>query len=418
MKNFLHFLTYNNAVPITLGILFLGAGGVFAAANPEVILDSTEQVVSIDNTYIATKNLDKFTPKVRITSVKEDEEYYYVLYTFSTIDLKDSVWQDTVKENTLKVSKADLGQYRDLGLYVMDQLQQKIEYEISYLKEVQVFEKQNITQKTVVTEYKGLVGAVLNDKTEVLPGYRPVVKEQIAVNEWQRPKEDPKPTVPVVKEPKIPVPEEVITEEPLVTEDDIATSTTEEAQPDIVPPTIQILGENPVRVLKSETYIDLGAVAYDSENGQATVGIMFNGAEVSHVDIDTSVLGEYIITYRATDVGGRTSEAVRTVVVYEDVPVTEESSGGNGGGGEVPVQTSPEDNTTENEVVPPPEEIPEVPSEPSVPEIVPEVQIADTEQVVEVGTSLGETGTDTQEPNGVLQNEPQTEQNVNGGDNI
>jgi hypothetical protein len=362
MKNFLHFLTYNNAVPITFGILFLGAGGAFAAANPEVILDSEEQVVSIDNTYIATKNLDKFTPKVRITSVKEDVEYYYVLYTFSTIDLKDSVWQDTVKENTLKVSKSDLGQYRDLGLYVMDQLQQKIEYEISYLKEVQVFEKQNITQKTVVTEYKGLVGAVLNDKTEVLPGYRPVVDEQIVAKAWQKPKDDPKPVVPVVKVPKIPVLEEVTTEEELVVEEEeVPTSTpVEDIQPDILPPTIQILGENPVRVLKGETYVDLGAVAYDSEDRQATIEIFVDGVVVTNVVIDTGETGEHTVTYRAIDSVGGVSESSRNVVVYEATPNT--STGGGGGNADAPLSDLSEDSATSSEETTP------TPSEPVIEE--------------------------------------------------
>src|SRR3989339_462099 len=120
MKSFFHFLQYNNAVPITFGILFLGAGGAFAAANPEVILDTQQHVISIDNTYIANKNLNAFTPKVRVTSVKEDDEYYYVAYVFSTIDLMDSVWQNVDKDLVLKVSKIALGQYRDLGLYVME----------------------------------------------------------------------------------------------------------------------------------------------------------------------------------------------------------------------------------------------------------------------------------------------------------
>lgn len=384
MKNFLHFLTYNNAVPITFGILFLGAGGAFAAANPEVILDSKEQVVSVDNTYIATKNLDKFTPKVRITSVKEDDEYYYVLYTFSTIDLKDSVWQDMVKENTLKVSKADLGQYRDLGLYVMDQLQQKIEYEISYLKEVQVFEKQNITQKTVVTEYKGLVGAVLNDKTEVLPGYEPVVDEQIAMKEWKKPKDDPKPVVPVVKVPKVPVPEEVITEEELVVEEEgVATSTpVEDIQPDTPPPSIQILGENPVRVLRGDTYIDLGAVAYDVENRQATIEIFVDGVVVTNVVIDTGEAGEYTVTYRATDSIGGVSESSRNVVVYEVVADTNTGGGGGGNTSEEPSSGPSEDEGTPSEGVQP------ASSEPVIEEKSQEVSVPSEVPVEEVPEAI------------------------------
>ena len=324
MKSFFHFLQYNNAVPITFGILFLGAGGAFAAANPEVILDTQQHVISIDNTYIANKNLNAFTPKVKVTSVKEDDEYYYVAYVFSTIDLMDSVWQNVDKDLVLKVSKIDLGQYRDLGLYVMEQLQQKIEYEISYLKEVQGFEKRNITQKATVTEYKGLVGALLTDKTEVAKGYVPIVEEKLAVETWQRPFQEPE-KEPVVVE----VTEERDVEE-LVTVEEVVENVAEEIAPEIptlAGPEIQILGDNPTRVLLGTPYIDLGAVAYDSGNNVTAITVFLNNIEVDRIEVDTLVLGEYSITYRATDSNGLASEATRNVIVYEDAPL----SGGDDG---------------------------------------------------------------------------------------
>ena len=119
MKNLLHFLQYHNAIPITLGIIFLGAGATFAATNPEAIYSSTQEVVAVDNTYIVDKDLSTYTPRVLITGVTEDVGNYYVAYDLSTVDLgADSVWKDLVKNETMTVSKADLGPYRDLGVYV------------------------------------------------------------------------------------------------------------------------------------------------------------------------------------------------------------------------------------------------------------------------------------------------------------
>ena len=68
MKNLLHFLQYHNAIPITLGIIFLGAGATFAATNPEAIYSSTQEVVAVDNTYIVDKDLSTYTPRVPKTS--------------------------------------------------------------------------------------------------------------------------------------------------------------------------------------------------------------------------------------------------------------------------------------------------------------------------------------------------------------
>ena len=48
----LNFIQYHNAVPIALGIVVLGAGGAYAATNPESIYSATQTVISIDNTYL------------------------------------------------------------------------------------------------------------------------------------------------------------------------------------------------------------------------------------------------------------------------------------------------------------------------------------------------------------------------------
>ncbi|MSR70635.1 hypothetical protein EXS62_01185 [Candidatus Kaiserbacteria bacterium] len=175
MKSFFHFLNYHNAVPIALGVLFLGGASAFAAANPEAIYSADQTVVSVDNTYIAQKDLAAYTPQVKIIEVTEDTDAYYVAYDFSTIDVQDSVWQEVTKHNTLTVQKAALGEYGDLGLYITEQLKQNIGHEVDRLHEAQTAEQRHVTQKVVATAYGGLIGKLLDDKTEELPGYTPVV---------------------------------------------------------------------------------------------------------------------------------------------------------------------------------------------------------------------------------------------------
>ena len=66
MKNLSRFLQYNNAVPIVLSVLVLGGGSVFAATNPDAVLSQEHTVLSVDNTYIATKDLSSWSPVVNM----------------------------------------------------------------------------------------------------------------------------------------------------------------------------------------------------------------------------------------------------------------------------------------------------------------------------------------------------------------
>ncbi len=296
MSKLFHFLRYDNSVPIVLGLIFLGAGGAFAATNPDAILSTQVKVLSVDNTYIASKDLSNWTPKAEITGVTEDSENYYIAYRFTTIDNKDYVWKDVVNEETMTVSKADLGQYRDLGVYVTEQLKQKIDRELARLKETQEIEKRQISQKMVATAYGGIVGKFLDDKTETLPGYTPVVT----------PPSSPE----AVYTPTVAVHPEGETDTGTSTPATVATPAPANG------PSIQILGENPARVVKNNIYVDLGAVASNSTNQNITVLVFLDGKKVDRVEIETSVLGSHTVMYQAADSTG-TSTATRAVEVYD-----------------------------------------------------------------------------------------------------
>lgn len=156
--------------------MMLGGGAAFAASDPQAIYATEQRVLSTDNTYIAQKDLSSYTPTVVITGVTEDTDTYYVTYTFTTIDVVDYVWRDVAKEVQMVIEKDSI-KGQDLGLYVAEQLNQLIDHETERLSETQIAERRKVSQKTVATVYSGLVGKLLDDTTEALPGYVPVIAE-------------------------------------------------------------------------------------------------------------------------------------------------------------------------------------------------------------------------------------------------
>ncbi|MEK7628861.1 MAG: immunoglobulin-like domain-containing protein [Patescibacteria group bacterium] len=363
MNKLVQFLFYNNAVPLGLGVLFLGAGGVFAATNPEAILSQTQQIISPDNTYIVTKDLGTFTPRAEIVGVTEDEESYFVAYRFSTIDLVDYVWQDVTKEDVMKVSKALLGETRDLGLYVTEELRQRIDREIAYLSEVQGIEKKQVSQKMVATAYSGLVGRFLDDTVEELPGYVPVIDE-------------PEPPPPVESVPQqlngdtAPPPGENASQQPDNAGSSVPPSqsnNTSNPTNDLTPPRIQMLGNNPARLTIGSSYSDLGIVVTDDVTQSPITQMYLNGNLVTSISIDTSVVGEWVIVYDARDLAGNMATAMRRVEVYDATapitPLPEETP--------TTTPTLPAEGSPEEAPAPPPEETPPPSMPPSTEETPP-----------------------------------------------
>ena len=283
---FLHFLQYHNAVPIALGVLFLGAGSIFAATNPETIYDTTDTVVSVDNTYIATKDLSTYTPSLQIINVTEDDDSYYVEYVLTTIDVVDSVWQDVDKNTTLTVDKKVLGEYGDLGLYVTEQLKQIVDHQIAYLREVQDIERKLVTNKVVATAYSGLVGALLDTTTERIPGYVPVVT------------------------PPVPAPE-------VSSSDSSGSSSAPASASTSGTLTIQLLGDALTRVPLSGEYRDLGVVVSGDTNPTVKAYLNDSEKELGQIVIDTTFARTWHIRYVASDADGLTATVERTVEIYD-----------------------------------------------------------------------------------------------------
>jgi len=81
---------------------------------------------------------------------------------------------------------------------------------------------------------------------------------------------------------------------------------------DKVPPVITPLGNNPATVECGAVYTDAGATAFDNIDGDITAGI------VAVVTVDTSVKGNYAVTYTVTDISGNPAlQVVRTVTVVD-----------------------------------------------------------------------------------------------------
>lgn len=83
---------------------------------------------------------------------------------------------------------------------------------------------------------------------------------------------------------------------------------------DTVPPVISLTGGNQ-SIVQGSTWVEPGYEAIDNADGDISV----TGVEVIGT-VDTSVLGQQQILYRATDASGNVSESTRTVTVVEFVP--------------------------------------------------------------------------------------------------
>jgi hypothetical protein len=76
---------------------------------------------------------------------------------------------------------------------------------------------------------------------------------------------------------------------------------------DRVAPSIELLGGNPMSIKRDQSYVEEGAIATDNVDDNVEVSITGN--------VDTTVEGDYILTYHATDRFGNSSESIRKVTV-------------------------------------------------------------------------------------------------------
>jgi len=302
----LNFLKYNNTVPIVISLLLLSAGGAYAATNPDAILSQQQEVIGVDNSYIVNKDLTTYTPTVEITNVVEDTDTYTVEYRISTIDIDNYVWKDIMRQERMVVEKSALDG-KDLGLYVTGQLKNIIDNQLAYLHNVQEKERKQVSRAVVSTTYGGLIGKLLSDKTETLPGYVPVI-------------------APVVEQNNNVASAAAATSDaqPQSTPSSQSTTETPSAPSQTSTSiTIQVLGNNPANIALHSSYSDLGAVVVDPRSPNLGYYTYQNGNKVESPIIDTSKPATFVIEYRATDADGVVVTATRTVLVAGGTPAPE-----------------------------------------------------------------------------------------------
>ncbi|WP_051201898.1 immunoglobulin-like domain-containing protein [Ferrimonas senticii] len=78
---------------------------------------------------------------------------------------------------------------------------------------------------------------------------------------------------------------------------------------DSTAPEITLNGSNTITINGNSDYLDAGASAIDSQDGDLTITVTGS--------VDTSTLGEYILTFTATDAAGNSTSVTRTVIVVD-----------------------------------------------------------------------------------------------------
>ncbi len=171
-QKIIDFIKYHNAFTIGLVLVFVFSAGVFASedARDFVIGEAIVTQLGIDNAALLAVNLDNFDIGMRIDNVSEDNQNYYVDYSYRTLSISNRVWQMMSRAELLTVSRAALAG-RDLGSYLIEELGEVADYELAYLREARESELETgVTEIVESKKYTGLIGLVVELKTKFLPG--------------------------------------------------------------------------------------------------------------------------------------------------------------------------------------------------------------------------------------------------------
>jgi len=175
-----HFIKYNNATVIILAIILILGGGALAAG-PEAIGQKQTSVQGIDNTLLLAADLDNFNMDFKIEKIEQDEQYYYVIYSYLDLVVLDNAWQYQLNSQTRKISKK---LKQDLGEYLVGFLAKHQEARTRQLKqEKHLAELSGAQTRTEVAEYSGLIGKTLNLASKAFPDYEPVKTRQLPAPE-------------------------------------------------------------------------------------------------------------------------------------------------------------------------------------------------------------------------------------------
>jgi len=179
-QRILHFIKYNNAVVLIILAIFLLSTGVFAQTETgqAIIGQKQTRINGTDNKLLLAVDLGAFNMDFKIEKIEQDDNYYYVTYTFVDLTEEDNAWQYLMKEKVRKVSRKFK---KDIGLYLAEELQEEYQARLKELTKEQAKAKTKGEQKRIaVTEFSGLIGKSLNLTGKVFTNYQPVKKVELA----------------------------------------------------------------------------------------------------------------------------------------------------------------------------------------------------------------------------------------------
>lgn len=326
----INYVLYNNSFTLLVVFLLLSGGTVLAAnddvreAVSEAVVSSEDTVLSIDNTFIIDVDVENFDFRVQVAGIEEDNDNYYVTYTYSTIEIQDGMWQAVDKVGDFIVAKAQLGE-NDLGLYIAEELKEFVDGQKRLLAETQQIERNlGRSGKVVERKYAGLIGRFLDPDEVTFDGYDPVAEPvEVAVAEEVDTETDEEETGKPSGENSSDSDNGTGGGTPTVTPSNTATSTTTDpgssatstatsTNPvDITVPTITLNGNASMSLTVGDAYSEQGASASDDIDGDLTGDIVISGS------VDTATAGEYEVTYSVSDSAGNSTSATRAVTVVD-----------------------------------------------------------------------------------------------------
>ncbi len=346
-RPFVNYILYNNSFTLIVVFLLLSGGTVLAAnddvreALSEAMVSSEDTLLVIDNSFIIDANLESFDFRVQVSAIEEDDDNYYISYTYRTIEVLDGTWQEVEKEESFQVSKAQLGE-TDLGLYIAEELKEFVDEQKRLLAETQQIEiNLGRSGKVVERKYAGLIGRFLDTEEVTFEGYDPVVKEPVKVAATDEAEEttdgegEPEPEASTTENSSNETPgggdssTGAATSTTTSTTTDTASTATSTATStelaDTTAPVITLNGEADVELTVGDSYSEPGASASDDTDGDLTSTVVTSGS------VDTETAGTYEITYNVSDSAGNSTDQTRTVTVVqapepEPEPVTQETA--------------------------------------------------------------------------------------------
>ncbi len=176
IKRAVHFLAYNNATVVALGLVLIG-GSAFAATTaftpenippvPSVFSAIASASEPMDASILLSADLAAFDFGTKITGVSETDAQYVVNYSLQTLAPEDGAWRGSERDGSFSVGKDALG---DGGLagYAREKLLDIENGERAYLARAKEAEQKIADERSSrpANAFAGLVGLSLDQIPE------------------------------------------------------------------------------------------------------------------------------------------------------------------------------------------------------------------------------------------------------------